>query len=303
METFDQSLKHLLEHEPADFVRFALKGATVELIKAVAVTLPSRGRAIDGGHRVRVGGVEKIAHTEFQRRHQSQSELAVDVAEAQVRMYRREGVEVVSLVWDLYGRRDEPVRSERVLRFAANSQSAYVRVNLRGMGWRELLAEGPPALWPLVALTGDGATDEAVHAARDAIVARPDLSAAQKADHVAVLWFVAEAEDVAVTAMKAYIREEDLMQSVLYQEIFAKGELKGELKGKLEGELKARTAALLELLELRGIPVSDAVRAEILACRDLPTLEHWFRRAAKLKTATAVIRSRPEPRPAEPSDH
>ena len=144
-------------------------------------------------------------------------------------------------------------------------------------------------------MTGDGATDEAVHAARDAIVARPDLSAAQKADHVAVLWFIAEAEDVAVTAMKAYIRKEDLMQSVLYQEIFG--------KGRREGKLDARASALLELLELRGIPVSDAVRAEILACRDLPTLEHWFRRAAKLKTAAAVIRSRPESSSTEPSDH
>ena len=296
METFDQSLKHLLEHEPLDFVRFALKDATVELIKAVAVTLPSRGRAIDGGHRVRVNGVEKIAHTEFQRRHQSQQELAVDVAEAQIRMYRREGVEVVSLVWDLYGRREEPVHGERVLRYATGSQSRYVRVNLRGMGWRELLAEGPPALWPLVALTGDGATNDAVHTARDAIVARVDLNATQKADHVAVLWFLAEAEDVAVTAMKAYIREEDLMQSVLYQEIFGKG----KREGKREGRVEARTAALLELLELRGIPVSDAVRAEIHACRDLPTLEHWFRRAAKLKTAAAVIRSRPAPPPASP---
>ncbi len=161
-----------------------------------------------------------------------------------------------------------------------------------------------------MALTGDGATDEAVHAARDAIVARTDLSAAQKADHVAVLWFVAEAEDVAVRALKVYIREEDLMQSVLYQEIFAKGELKGELKGKLEGkregkregELKARTSSLLELLELRGIPVSDAIRAEIEACHDLPTLEHWFRRAAKLKTAAAVIRSRPAAPPSTPAD-
>jgi hypothetical protein len=83
------------------------------------------------------------------------------------------------------------------------------------------------------------------------------------------------------------------MQSVLYQEIFGKGELKGELK--------ARASSLLELLELRGIPVSDAVRAEILACRDLPTLEHWFRRATKLKTAATVIRSRPAA-PTEPAD-
>ena len=259
METFDHALKYLLEHEPEDFVRFALKDATAELIEPVAVTLPSRGRAIDGGHRVRVGGVEKVAHTEFQRRHQSQRELAVDVAEAQVRMYRREGVEVLSLVWDLYGRRDEPVRSERVLPYAFKSQSTYVRVNLRGMGWRALLEEGPPSLWPLVALTSDGAVDEAVHAARDAIVGRTDLSAAQKADHVAVLWFVAEAEDVAVAAMRAYIREEDLMQSVLYQEIFAKGELKGELRGKLEGARQTIT----DLCEVLGIELTTEREAQL----------------------------------------
>ena len=102
---------------------------------------------------------------------------------------------------------------------------------------------------------------------------------------------------VAPTADKP-VCSEDLMQSVLYQEIFGKGKREGER----EGELKARTSSLLELLELRGIPVSDAIRAEIEACHDLPTLEHWFRRAAKLKTALAVIRSRPVAPPSTPAD-
>lgn len=69
----------------------------------------------------------------------------------------------------------------------------------------------------------------------------------------------------------------------------------GRKAGREEGRIEARAAALIELLELRNIPVSDEIRAEIVACRDLPTLEHWFRRAAKLKTASAVIRSRPKP--------
>ena len=30
MESFDQSLKYLLEHEPVDFVRFALKGEAMD---------------------------------------------------------------------------------------------------------------------------------------------------------------------------------------------------------------------------------------------------------------------------------
>lgn len=69
----------------------------------------------------------------------------------------------------------------------------------------------------------------------------------------------------------------------------------GRKAGREEGRIEARATALLELLELRNVPVSDEIRAEITACRDLPTLEHWFRRAAKLKTASAVVRSRPKP--------
>src|SRR5689334_4917740 len=79
METFDQSLKYLLEHEPADFLRFALGGASVEVIEPVEVTLPSRGRAIDGSYRARIAGAVKVVHVEFQRRHQAQHDVAVDV--------------------------------------------------------------------------------------------------------------------------------------------------------------------------------------------------------------------------------
>jgi hypothetical protein len=172
---------------------------------------------------VRVAGGERVAHTEFHRRNQSRQELAVDVAEAQIRFFRREKVPVLSMVWDLYGDRGAPVWSTCTLAYAEGSVSAYTRVNLRGMGWEALLAEGPAALWSLVALTGDGATPEAVKAARDAIDAREELTGGQRADQLAVLWFVAEAEAVAVKALRMYIREEELMQSVLYQEIFGKG--------------------------------------------------------------------------------
>ena len=271
METFDQSLKYLLNHESAALLRFALEQDVV-VERPVETALPSRGREIDGGYRVTVMGEAKVAHVEFQRRHQSQKSVAVDVAEAQVRLYRRDEVEVVSVVWDLYGHRDDPVRSERTLHYGRGSQSTYTRVNLRGMVWRALLADGPPALWPLVALTGDGAHDEAVHAARDAIVARTDLSASQKADHVAVLWFIAEAEDVAIAAMKAYIRREDLMQSVLYQEIFADG----KLEGKLEGERQT----VFDLCEVLGITLTPAQTARIqeLDLDQLTTLRTHLKR-------------------------
>ncbi len=65
-------------------------------------------------------------------------------------------------------------------------------------------------------------------------------------------------------------------------------------KGRVEGRVEDRAAAILELMELRGLSVTDTVRAEVLGCHDLPTLEHWFRRAATMKSARAVVRSRPK---------
>ena len=63
----------------------------------------------------------------------------------------------------------------------------------------------------------------------------------------------------AFTAMKAYIRDEDLMQSVLYREIFAEGELKGlrqaitDLCDVLGIELTPEREAQLRELDLEGL--------------------------------------------------
>jgi len=69
----------------------------------------------------------------------------------------------------------------------------------------------------------------------------------------------------------------------------------GETEGTAEGTALGRAEAVLTLMEIRGIAVPATVRAEVLACAHLPTLDHWFRRAAKLKSAAAVVRSRPKP--------
>lgn len=81
METFDRSLKYLLKHASADLLRFAL-AVDVEVERPVETGLPSRGREIDGGYRVRIGGDARVAHVEFQRRHEPEREVAVNVAEA-----------------------------------------------------------------------------------------------------------------------------------------------------------------------------------------------------------------------------
>jgi hypothetical protein len=272
MESFDQSLKHLLHHNPADFIRFGLADDTVTVVESIPSDLPSRGRDVDGGYRILRGKKAGVAHIEFHRRHQSAEELAIDVAEAQVRLYRRERVRVVSFVWDLYGAPDKPLLEERTLKFGAKglalaSRCVYVRVNLRALSAEALLASAPPALWPLVALTRDGATEEGVRKACDAIEARSELSEAMRADHLAVLWFVAEAEGVAVEVMKVYISKEKLMESVLYKSIFAEGEARGRAE--------AHASTLVRLLTHRLGVLDPDLRRRIRSCSDADTLETW----------------------------
>lgn len=280
MESFDQSLKHLLHHNPADFIAFGLGNKAVTVVESIPSDLPSRGRDVDGGYRILRGKKTEVAHIEFHRRHQSVSELAIDVAEAQVRLYRREGLQVVSFVWDLYGERGSPLLEERTLDLGAKglalaSRSVHVRVNLRALGAEELLATAPPALWPLVALTKDGATEEGVRKARDAIEGRTELSAALRADHLAVLWFVAEAEGVAVQLMRVYVSEEKLMESELYKSIFAKGEARGEARGRSEGRAEAHASTLVRVLMHRLGSVDPDLRRRIRSFADADTLETW----------------------------
>ncbi len=190
MESFDQSLKHLLQHEPADFIRFGLGDPGAVVVSALPSGLPSRARDVDGDYLVACGDDRIIVHIEFHRRNQTLEELAIDVAEAQIRLFRRERLPVRSLVWDLYGRGDAAVLARRTLCFGVpreegkDSQSVYQRVNLRGLDWKTLLSEAPPALWPLIALTRDGATEAGVAHARDAIEGRTDRSSAARADHL-----------------------------------------------------------------------------------------------------------------------
>jgi hypothetical protein len=299
MGSFDQSLKYLLHHDPADFIRFALGDPRITVLSALPSGLPARGRDVDGVYLVARGEDRIVVHVEFHRRHQALAELATEVAEAQIRLFRREGLPVLSQLWDLYGQADESVVEDRRLRYGAAStgpdplataderaraQTAgsvcvYQRVNLRALGGDELLARGPPALWPLVALTRDGTGEAMIQKAHDAIEGRAFLSSTERADHLAVLWFVAEAEDVPVRVMRAYISEERLMESTLYQSAFAKGEARGKAEGKAEAETRLYVETILRILAHRTGTVDPAVAERIRAVSSLETLSAWHEQA------------------------
>ena len=76
-----------------------------------------------------------------------------------------------------------------------------------------------------------------------------------------MLWFVAEAEGVPGKLMRAVLWKERLRESAMYREIFGDGEARGKAE------------AILAVLAARGIAVSETLRARILACTEVATLD------------------------------
>lgn len=70
-------------------------------------------------------------------------------------------------------------------------------------------------------------------------------------------------------------------QSEYARKYFADGELSGEQRG------EAR--ALLEVLDARGLAVSDEARARITGCADTDQLAHWIRRAVVITTTEELF--------------
>lgn len=67
------------------------------------------------------------------------------------------------------------------------------------------------------------------------------------------------------------------------------GQLQGQLQGQREGERKRSVAALLVVLEARGLEVDADQRARIERCESLEELTQWLKAAAKAESAAAVF--------------
>jgi Putative transposase, YhgA-like len=69
----------------------------------------------------------------------------------------------------------------------------------------------------------------------------------------------------------------------------AKGEKRGLAKGEKRGIAKGRASAVLELLELRELPIPAPVRKRLLATHDEPLLRRWLARALSVPSAEALF--------------
>ncbi|MBT2677083.1 hypothetical protein J7E95_41145 [Streptomyces sp. ISL-14] len=60
-------------------------------------------------------------------------------------------------------------------------------------------------------------------------------------------------------------------------------------EGRAKGETQRATEDVLEVLEVRGIHVPEAVRERITSCDDPETLRRWHRRAVTAPTAEEIF--------------
>jgi hypothetical protein len=77
------------------------------------------------------------------------------------------------------------------------------------------------------------------------------------------------------------------------QEGLQEGLQKGRLEGRQEGLQEGERAALLEVLDARGLQVDAAARQQILSCSDLSQLKRWLRKALTVRSAQELFD--PEP--------
>lgn len=80
------------------------------------------------------------------------------------------------------------------------------------------------------------------------------------------------------------------LEPVILEDFVYFGEDRGIVKGKAEGEVKGKAEAVLQVAAVRGVALSEAQRARVLACSDVPTLEAWLRSAVTAANADEVFR-------------
>lgn len=69
------------------------------------------------------------------------------------------------------------------------------------------------------------------------------------------------------------------------KEHFGRGKAEGKKEGKKEGKAEGKAEDIIDVLEARGLDVSEDDRARIASCTDLRQLKTWVKRAATVEKA------------------
>jgi hypothetical protein len=88
-----------------------------------------------------------------------------------------------------------------------------------------------------------------------------------------------------------WVRE---MRHELFADAMAEGEVRGKAEGEAKGEAKGKREALLMWLQGRGLAISRAQRAAILACEDLAKLDRWIAASGKAASVEELLAEAPK---------
>jgi hypothetical protein len=91
--------------------------------------------------------------------------------------------------------------------------------------------------------------------------------------------------------LDAYRRVMDEIQQA--RDLADAAEARGRAEGKTEGKSEAKAEAILAFLAARGIAVDDEIRARIMGCTDIATLDRWITRAATAASVAEVVEASP----------
>lgn len=128
--------------------------------------------------------------------------------------------------------------------------------------------------------------DELDVALRVALAAEQAIRTVGDADRRTVYYDLLMAA-LSEAARKAFVM---LPQGYEWQsEEFRSAAAKGRAEGRAEGEVKGKAEGVLDILDARGIAVSETQRQRVLACTDLELLRLWIRRAATVTTAEELF--------------
>ncbi|MBE9251820.1 Rpn family recombination-promoting nuclease/putative transposase [Dolichospermum sp. LEGE 00240] len=275
--SFDNVCKLLAEKYPFDFAKWLLPQApkTIKVLKTELSIEPIRADFVSF-----LQTENRILHIEFQTNPQSKPPIPFRELDYSVRLIRTYQVPVTQVVIFLQETTDEIAFTEAYINETTHHRYRVIRM------WEQdsALFLDNLALLPLAPLTRTNSPQ--------GLLSQIANSVAKIADRETKQDIAAYTEILAgLRFEKDFIRQllsEDIMQeSVIYQDIFQKGERKGEQKGEQKGELKfclfllnQRFGELDSLIveKVKGLPVEqlENLGAALFNISEVADLVTWL---------------------------
>ncbi|MDM3846898.1 MAG: DUF4351 domain-containing protein [Aphanizomenon gracile PMC638.10] len=275
--SFDNVCKLLAEKYPFDFAKWLLPQApkTIKVLKTELSIEPIRADFVSF-----LQTENRILHIEFQTNPQSKPPIPFRELDYSVRLIRTYQVPVTQVVIFLQETTDEIAFTEAYINETTHHRYRVIRM------WEQdsALFLNNLALLPLAPLTRTNSPQ--------GLLSQIANSVAKIADRETKQDIAAYTEILAgLRFEKDFIRQllsEDIMQeSVIYQDIFQKGERKGEQKGEQKGELKfclfllnQRFGELDSLIveKVKGLPVEqlENLGAALFNISEVADLVTWL---------------------------